>query len=119
MKAFALISIAAALAAAACYYEIPQYHYGRYLIRRALREIGTEGPPKLYPHEKEGLQRRLDKTRAADEFADEKVIMGVCLTTVVAAQAWSYHHPDYELLSSVKNIKRSLFRQLPSRRIDY
>ena len=119
MKAFALISLAAALAAVACYYEIPQYHYERYLIRRALTEIGTEGPPKLYPHEKESLQRRLDKTEGrADEFAaheKEQVLMGVLSDDQRLLRKLghkSYHPQDYELLSSVKNIKRSLFRQL-------
>ena len=59
MKVFALLSFVAALIAAACYFKIPQFHYERYLIQRALKEIRTEGPPKLYPHEEEALQHTI------------------------------------------------------------
>lgn len=119
MKAFALISIAAAFVAVACYYEVPQYHYERYLVQRALREIGNEGPPRLYPHEKESLKRRLDKSdgRSDADHAHEKdrMLMGVLSDDQRLLRKLghkSYHPQDYELLSSVKNIKKSLFRQL-------
>ena len=119
MKVFALLSFVAALIAAACYFKIPQFHYERYLIQRALKEIRTEGPPKLYPHEEEALQRRLDEFHRRPDghtaHEKERVLMGVLSDDQRLLRKLghkSYHPQEYELLSSVKSIKRSLFRQL-------
>ncbi len=113
-------SIAVFLAAAcviALYYEVPQSHYERYLIHKALREIQEEGPAQLYPHEKEDIERRL---KVATNGNPEQHAKSELITSVLSHEQRLFHklgykpfqQQDYEIDEEIKNIKRNVFRNL-------